>query len=90
MPELPTDFWTGWIATITVVSLTGLGWLVYRVYFSPDASSEQTPPVWDGDLHEGEHPAPMWWFWLILASLVISVLYLMLYPGLGSYSGALK
>ncbi len=32
----------------------------------------------------------MWWFWLILVSLVISVLYLMLYPGLGSYSGALK
>ena len=35
MPELPSDFWTGWIATITVVSLIGLGWLVYSVFFSP-------------------------------------------------------
>ncbi len=90
MPELPSDFWTGWIATITVASLIGLGWLVYSIYFSTDTPAEQTPPVWDGDLREGEHPAPMWWFWLIFVSLVISVVYLMLYPGLGSYAGALK
>jgi cytochrome c oxidase cbb3-type subunit 3 len=32
----------------------------------------------------------MWWFWLILAMMVVSVLYLMLYPGLGSFQGALK
>ena len=90
MAELPGDFWAGWIAIITVVSLAGLGWLVYSVYFSADASPEQASPVWDGDLREGEHPAPMWWFWLILVSLVISVVYLMLYPGLGSYAGAVK
>jgi cytochrome c oxidase cbb3-type subunit 3 len=32
----------------------------------------------------------MWWFWLILAAMVFSVVYLMLYPGLGSYKGVLK
>jgi cytochrome c oxidase cbb3-type subunit 3 len=32
----------------------------------------------------------MWWFWLILALMVFSVIYLMLYPGLGSFQGALK
>ena len=32
----------------------------------------------------------MWWFWLILSLMVFSVIYLMLYPGLGSYAGALK
>jgi len=45
--------------------------------------------VWDGNLEKGEHPAPMWWFWLIFVSLVVSVAYLMLYPGLGAFAGAL-
>ena len=90
MAELPSDFWTGWIATLTVVSLAGLGWLIYSVYFAADTQSEEDSPVWDGELREGAHPAPLWWFWLIFVSLVISVLYLMLYPGLGSHAGALR
>ena len=32
----------------------------------------------------------MWWFWLILSSLVFSLIYLMLFPGLGSYGGLLN
>lgn len=46
--------------------------------------------TWNETLNEGKNPAPMWWFWLILATMIFSVIYLMLYPGLGSYSGALK
>ena len=90
MAELPSDFWTGWIATLTVASLAGLGWLIYSVYFAADTQSEEESPVWDGGLREGSHPAPLWWFWLIFVSLVISVIYLMLYPGLGSHAGALQ
>jgi cytochrome c oxidase cbb3-type subunit 3 len=91
MADLPTGFWAGWIAVVTIVSLIGLGWLVFSVYFSPDTEHEETEgPVWDSNLREGSHPAPMWWFWLILALMVFSVIYLMLYPGLGSYQGALK
>lgn len=89
MADMPTDFWGGWIAVITLVSLVGLGWLVFSVYFSNDME-EAEAHVWDETLEEGSNPAPMWWFWLILALMVFSVGYLMLYPGLGSYSGALK
>lgn len=91
MADMPTDFWSGWIAVITIVSLVGLGWLVFSIYFSPDpphGGAEET--VWDSNLREGSNPAPMWWFWLILALMVFSVIYLMLYPGLGSFQGALK
>jgi cytochrome c oxidase cbb3-type subunit 3 len=91
MADMPTDFWSGWIAVITIVSLIGLGWLVFSVYFSPDpehGGAEDT--VWDSNLREGSNPAPMWWFWFILALMVFSVIYLMLYPGLGSFQGALK
>ncbi len=91
MSDLPTDFWGGWIAVITIVSFVGLVWLIFSIYFSADADQDHAPsPVWDGNLREGTNPAPMWWFWLILVLMVFSVIYLILYPGLGSYAGALK
>ena len=91
MAELPATFWSGWVAVITVASLIGVFWLIYSVYFAKGGGEADEPsPIWDGNLQEGEHPAPLWWFWLIFASLVISVIYLMLYPGLGAFSGALN
>lgn len=88
--DMPAEFWSGWIITITVVSLLGLTWLIFSIYFSKKNTTEFISPVWDETLKEGNNPAPMWWFWLILSALVISVGYLILYPGLGSFSGTLK
>ena len=34
MAELPSTFWSGWVAVITVASLIGLFWLIYGVYFA--------------------------------------------------------
>lgn len=91
MADMPNDFWSGWIVILTVVSFVGLGWLVLSVYFLGDDGSHADPePVWDQDLREGSTPAPIWWFWLIFAAMIFSVIYLMLYPGLGSFSGALE
>jgi cytochrome c oxidase cbb3-type subunit 3 len=92
MSDMPSDFWSGWIITITVTSLIGLAWIIFSIYSSSsDAHGEaEEGPVWDGNLREGSNPPPLWWFWMILSAMVISVLYLMLYPGLGSYQGALK
>ena len=90
MPELPAEFWGGWVLALTLASLGGLAWLVFSIYFGRDRNAETDSPVWDGNLEKGEHPAPMWWFWLIFVSLVISVAYLMLYPGLGAFGGALN
>jgi len=90
MADMPTDFWSGWIAVLTIVSLAGLAWLVYSVYFSANGHADAESTVWDETLREGSNPAPMWWFWMILILMVASVLYLMLYPGLGSFSGVLQ
>jgi cytochrome c oxidase cbb3-type subunit 3 len=92
MADMPNDFWSGWIIVITVTSLIGLVWMIFSIYSGPaDAHDEaEEGQVWDGNLREGSNPAPLWWFWLMLSLLVFSVLYLMLYPGLGSYQGALK
>ena len=76
---------------LTLVSLGVLSWLVYSIYFSKsEADKIHEDVVWDNNLREGANPAPMWWFWLILLSLVCSLIYLMLFPGLGSYKGILN
>ncbi len=89
MADMPADFWSGWIALITVISLAGMAWLVYSVYFSSNGHEEESP-VWDENLSEGTNPAPMWWFWFLFACLIFSAIYLMFYPGLGSYAGVLN
>lgn len=91
MSDMPMDFWAGWIAMVTIISFVGLGWLIFSIFFSSGAAEHDGDgPVWDGNLREGSNPAPMWWFWLILSLMVFTVIYLILYPGLGSFSGALK
>ena len=89
MADLPNSFWGGWIVVITLASLGVLVWLIFSVYFSK-SDPKHVSPIWDESLEEGDHPAPMWWFWMILAALVCTVIYLMLYPGLGTYKGVLK
>lgn len=91
MAELPTGFWSGWVIVLTCVSLATLTWLILSVYFAPGANDHpEVEPVWDNDLKEGSSAPPLWWFWMILAALVFSLIYLMLYPGLGSYGGLLN
>ena len=91
MADLPTGFWSGWIIVLTLVSLAALLWLAISVYFSADADKHpEVEPVWDNDLREGRNAPPMWWFWFLLATMVFSLVYLMLFPGLGSYAGLLN
>ncbi len=87
-----SGFWSGWIISLTLIGLVWLAYLLYTVYFGKrwkDESHEVSQFVWDGNLREGNTPPPLWWFCLLVAMLVFSVIYIILYPGLGSSRGAL-
>jgi len=90
MASVATGFWAGWVVVITVVSALGLLALIVSVYFSREPTGHATEQVWDETLGEGATPAPLWWFWFILGLLATSVIYLMLYPGLGAHRGVLN
>jgi cytochrome c oxidase cbb3-type subunit 3 len=90
MASVAPGFWAGWVAAITLVSAIGLIWLIASVYAAPDDSAEVASHRWDETLREGTTPAPLWWFWLVLALLAVSVVYLILYPGFGAYAGTLR
>src|SRR6185436_17566476 len=50
---------------------------------------ETSGHVWDEDITEYNNPLPRWWMWLFYITIVFSLAYLVLYPGLGSYQGTL-
>lgn len=43
MSDMPSEFWSGWIAVITIVSFVGLGWLIFSIYFSPAMHTKKLP-----------------------------------------------
>src|SRR5262245_47905160 len=86
--DFPTSFWGGWIVVITVTSFLALLGLVIDIYRS--GGEDNAHEVWDETLREGARRAPIWWFWFILGLMSISVIYVMLYPALGTYQGALR
>jgi cytochrome c oxidase cbb3-type subunit 3 len=79
-----------YIIALTVLNMVGavaLLWWTRRSRGEP--SSETTGHVWDGDLREYNNPLPRWWLWLFLISVAFAVVYLVLYPGFGSFAGRL-
>jgi cytochrome c oxidase cbb3-type subunit 3 len=57
--------------------------------YKKSGNVEDTGHVWDGDLTELNNPLPRWWLGLFYITIAFGGFYLLLYPGLGTYSGLL-
>jgi cytochrome c oxidase cbb3-type subunit III len=49
-----------------------------------------TGHVWDEDLRELNNPLPRWWMWLFILTVVFALIYLAIFPGLGSFKGLIN
>jgi len=92
MSDFTNDFWP---IFITAVTLVGIVACLMLLWFSGKAEAmtahdNTTGHVWDGDLREMNNPLPRWWVWLFIITVIFSLVYLALYPGLGTYAGTLK
>jgi cytochrome c oxidase cbb3-type subunit 3 len=96
MSDFYSEFWDWFIAIITIVSVVGCAVFLKsqsktHVKILEDGQPESTSHVWDGTLREYQHPLPRWWVILFYATVVFSLVYLVLFPGLGTkYKGALQ
>jgi cytochrome c oxidase cbb3-type subunit 3 len=98
MSDFYNVFWDYYIAIISIVSVVGCGVFLWmqskhkiKVQLDAQGDPQTTGHVWDGDLQEFNNPMPRWWIILFYLTVVFSVLYLILYPGLGSqWQGVLK
>lgn len=83
-------FWTIWISVITLGSILGC-YLLLRWCLANNAGvpeGESMGHEFDGII-EINNPLPKWWTILFYIVIVWGVVYLILYPGLGSYKGLL-
>lgn len=92
MSQFTSSFWDYYIGVISVVSILACGVLLLAQSKRHVAGgqAETTGHTWDEDLGEYNNPLPRWWMWLFWITIVFSLAYLALYPGLGSFAGYWK
>ena len=91
MSDFTSNFWSLFVAGITLASIVAcliLLWASGKAR-AMTANDNTTGHVWDGDLREMNNPLPRWWVYLFVITIVFSLVYLVMYPGLGSYAGQL-
>ncbi|MDI9334965.1 MAG: cytochrome-c oxidase, cbb3-type subunit III [Cytophagales bacterium] len=91
MSDFNNYFWSIFISVVTIGSVVACLLLLYiagKTTTSPNADNT-TGHVWDGDLREMNNPLPRWWMWLFVLTAIFGLLYLALYPGLGTFKGTL-
>jgi cytochrome c oxidase cbb3-type subunit III len=86
-----STFWNVWIIGLILVNLALVTWVLFanrKVAVRDDEEPENrtTGHVYDG-IEEYDNPLPKWWFQMFVASLIFTALYLLWYPGLGSFKG---
>lgn len=85
-------FWH-WFVVVGTILFTI--WCVWLVYWSSQQGPENLTDddvvghKWDGDLEEWNNPAPRWWLYLYLITIVWAVGYMIAYPSLGNFKGLL-
>ncbi|MEO9103000.1 MAG: cytochrome-c oxidase, cbb3-type subunit III [Burkholderiaceae bacterium] len=91
MSDFFSSFWSFYVAGLTLVSVIGCAVLLLVVLRKkiPSTQDDTTGHVWDEDLRELNTPMPRWWVGLFLLTIVFAIVYLILYPGLGTFKGAL-
>jgi cytochrome c oxidase cbb3-type subunit 3 len=90
--DFTSGFWAVYIAVLTVVSIIACAVFLktQTVRRVKGAKLDTTGHVWDENLAEWNNPLPKWWVWLFYITIVFALVYLLLYPGLGLFSGAYK
>ncbi len=84
--------WSIYIIVGVIVQIIAYVWLLMatsKTEVEGADSKNDTGHVWDEDLRELNNPLPKWWLNLFIITIVFSLVYLALYPGLGNIKGVL-
>lgn len=86
-----TTGWSIFVIVLVIGNLIGVMWLLLATSSKKGTNGsevESTGHEWDG-ITELNHPLPKWWFNMFVITCIFAVIYMYLYPALGSYAGSL-
>jgi cytochrome c oxidase cbb3-type subunit 3 len=90
LSQFTSQFWDVYVAILSIVSIVACAlFLKSQSVRKVPGAAPTTGHTWDEDLAEYNNPLPRWWSWLFYITIVFAIAYLVLYPGLGSWRGAL-
>ncbi|MDR0777779.1 MAG: cytochrome-c oxidase, cbb3-type subunit III [Azonexus sp.] len=90
MSDFVNNFWNMYVIVIVLAGILACAVLLIvqgKAKFTPGKTMGH---VWDETLEEYNNPMPKWWSWMFVITVVFSLVYLVLYPGLGNFPGMLK
>jgi len=87
MSDFVNEFWNWYVIVTVLVSVLGCGALLWIQSKASFTAGKTMGHVWDETLEEYNNPMPKWWSWLFYITVVFSLVYLALYPGLGRFPG---
>ncbi|MCL4757009.1 MAG: cytochrome-c oxidase, cbb3-type subunit III [Rhodocyclaceae bacterium] len=89
MADFVSGFWNVYVIGLVVLSLLFCLFILVSNNKREAGPVELHGHVWDENLAEYNNPLPRWWLYLFWITLVFSIVYLALYPGLGNVKGIL-
>lgn len=91
MSDFTSDFWSYYISFIVIGGIIGcLALLLGTSKVQQMSETDNTTGhIYDEDIVEMNNPLPRWWMWLFILTCVFGIIYLIAFPGLGSYKGLL-
>lgn len=87
MSDFVNEFWNWYVIVTVLVSVLGCAVLLWVQSKANFTTGKTCGHVWDETLEEYNNPMPKWWSWLFYITVVFSLVYLVLYPGLGRFQG---
>ena len=85
-------FWGWFVAAGTIAFVL---WCAYLISWAGKQGPHDTKDEdlvghrWDGDIEEWNNPAPKWWLYLYFGTIIWAIGYMIVYPGIGAFEGAM-
>ena len=84
--------WSWFVIIGVTLNVLGILWLLLstsKKVIEDEDDDGTTGHEWDG-IKELNNPLPKWWFNLFIITIVFTVIYLVLFPGMGNFTGVLN
>ncbi|UJF20719.1 cytochrome-c oxidase, cbb3-type subunit III [Shewanella sp. OMA3-2] len=83
-----SNFWSIWITVLTLIVIAGCFFILRKMSQNNTGieEGESMGHSFDG-IEELNNPLPKWWSYMYYITIVFSLIYLAMYPGLGNYKG---